>query len=64
MIWRRLRPASKEDEEEFRKRFEEADPPFKDRLLMVLTGLLVVGLPAALFLVGFGFLMLWIFGAL
>ena len=64
MIWRRLRPASKKDEEEFRQRFEETKPPFKDRLVMVLTGLVVVGLPAALFLVGCGFLILWIFGAL
>ncbi len=64
MIWRRLRPASKQDEEEFGKRFEEAKPSFSDRVIMVLTGLLVVGLPAALFLVGFGFLILWIFGAL
>ena len=64
MIWRRLHRATKQEDEEFRQRFEEAQPTFTDRLVMVLTGLVVVGLPAILFLVGFAFLILWIFGAL
>ncbi len=64
MIWRRLRRATKQDEEEFRQRFEEAKPTFTDRLVMVLTGLVVVGIPAAAILVGFAFLIMWIFGAL
>ena len=64
MIWRRLHRATKKDEEEFKQRFEEADPSRTDRIVMVLTGLVVVGLPAVLFLVGFALLILWIFGAL
>ena len=64
MIWRRLRRATRKDDEEFRQRFEETKPAFTDRLVMVLTGLVVVGIPAAAILIGFAFLIMWIFGAL
>ena len=64
MIWNRLHRATKQQEEEFKQRFEKANITAKDRFIMIITGLIVVGLPAAAILIGFGLLILWIFGAL
>ena len=64
MIWRRIRPSTKKEDEEFADRFEQQKVPFSERLIMMLTGFAVVVVPAALFLVGFGLLILLIFRAL
>lgn len=64
MIWGRLHRSTNQQEEDFKKRFEKANPTAKDRLIMIVTGFVVLGLPAAAVLIGFGLLILWIFGAL
>lgn len=61
---KKLKKVTPEQEEEFRKRMEEANLSKKDKLAIVLSAFLTILLPCALILVGFGFLILWIFGAL
>lgn len=61
---KKLNKVTPEQEEEFRKRMEEANLSKKDKLAIVLSAFLTILLPCALILVGFGFLILWIFGAL
>ena len=63
MIWKRLKKATPEQEREFRERLSE-EAPLVDKVIMVLTCFGVVIIPAALVLIGFGLLILWIFGQL
>ena len=64
MIWKRIKKSSGEQEEKFKERMTEEKVSFKEKLAMVLSGYLVILLPCLLILALFGFLMLWIFGAL
>ena len=63
MIWKRLKKATPEQEREFRERLSD-EAPLVDKVFMVLSCFGVVIIPAALVLIGFGLLILWIFGAL
>ena len=63
MSWTLLKKATPEQEREFRERLSE-EAPLVDKVIMVLTCFGVVIIPAALVLIGFGLLILWIFGAL
>lgn len=63
MIWKRLKKATPEQEREFRERLSE-EAPLVDKVIMVFTCFGVVIIPAALVLIGFGLLILWMFGAL
>ena len=64
MIWKRIKKSSGEQEEKFKEMMTEEKVSFKEELAMVLSGYLVILLPCLLILALFGFLMLWIFGAL
>lgn len=64
MIWKRIKKSSGEQEEKFKEMMTEEKVSFKEKLVMVLSGYLVILLPCLLILALFGFLMLWIFGAL
>lgn len=64
MIWKRIKKSSGEQEEKFKEMMAEEKVSFKEKLAMVLSGYLVILLPCLLILALFGFLMLWIFGAL
>ncbi len=64
MIWKRIKKPSGEQEEKFKEMMTEEKVSFKEKLAMVLSGYLVILLPCLLILALFGFLMLWIFGAL
>ena len=64
MIWRRLKKATREQEEEFRERMSDEQVTAKDRFAMVLSAFLVVVLPCLAVLVAFGLLILLLFGAL
>lgn len=64
MIWKRIKKSSGEQEEKFKEMMTEEKVSFKEKLAMVLSGYLVILLPCLLILAFFGFLMLWIFGAL
>ena len=58
MIWRRLKKATREQEEEFRERMSD------DRFAMVFSAFLVIVLPCLAVLLIFGLLILLLFGAL
>ncbi len=63
MIWRRLKKASKEDEERFREQMANADLTFKDKFAMVISAYAVLLLPAVAVLLVLSLIVLWIFGA-
>lgn len=46
MIWRRLKKATREQEEEFRERMSDEKLTAKDRFAMVFSAFLVIVLPA------------------
>ena len=64
MIWKCIKKSSGEQEEKFREMMTEEKVTFKEKLMMVLSGFLVIVLPCLLVLLLFGLLILWIFGAL
>ena len=64
MIWRRLKKASKKDQEEFKERLREADLPWKDKFAMIASAFFVIVLPCLLVLVALSLFVMWIFGAL
>ncbi len=63
MIWRRLKKASKEDEERFREQMANADLTFKDKIAMVISAYAVLLLPCIGILLILSVIVLWIFGA-
>lgn len=67
MIWRRLKKATREQEEDFRERMsDESISPkerFKDQIAMILSAFLVIILPCLLVLVVLAVVILWMFGA-
>ena len=64
MIWKRIKKSSGEQEEKFREMMTEEKVTFKEKLMLVLSGFLVIVPPCLLVLLLFGLLILWIFGAL
>lgn len=64
MIWRRLKKATREQEEEFRGRMSDEKLTAKDRVAMVFSAFLVIVLPCLAVLLIFGLLILLLFGAL
>ena len=64
MIWRRLKKATREQEEEFRERMSDEKLTAKDRFAMVFSAFLVIVLPCLAVLLIFGLLILLLFGAL
>lgn len=64
MIWRRLKKATREQEEEFRERMSDEKLTAKDRFAMVFSAFLVIVLPCLAVLLIFGLLLLLLFGAL
>ena len=64
MIWGRLKKSTPETEEAFARQLDEAKITGKDRFAMVLAAFLVIFLPCALILGGFGFLILLLFGVI
>ena len=63
MIWKRLRKPTPEQEADFQKRMSDENLTWKDKLAMVLGAYVTILLPCILVLLGFGFLILLIFGA-
>ena len=64
MIWRRLKKASKEDQEAFSELMSSAELTFKDKLAMAVSAFLVLVLPSLAVLGIIALLILWIFGGL
>ena len=64
MIWRRLKKATREQEEEFRERMSDEKLTAKDRFAMVFSAFLAIVLPCLAVLLIFGLLILLLFGAL
>ena len=64
MIWKRIKKSSGEQEEKFREMMTEEKVTFKEKLMMVLSGFLVIVLPFLFFLLLSGLLIHSIFGAL
>lgn len=68
MIWRRLKKATREQEEEFAERMSDETMSRKERtkdhFAMIMSAFLVIVLPCLLVLVGFALLILFLFGAL
>lgn len=68
MIWRRLKKATREQEEEFSERMSDETVSRKERardhFAMIASAFLVIVLPCLLVLVGFALLILLLFGAL
>ena len=64
MIRRRLKKATREQEEEFRERMSDEKLTAKDRFAMVFSAFLVIVLPCLAVLLIFGLLILLLFGAL
>ncbi len=68
MIWRRLKKATREQEEEFAERMNDETVSRKERakdhFAMILSAFVVIVLPCLLVLVGFALLILFLFGAL
>ena len=60
---KRLRKATKEDDERFAQAFEENNVGFKDKLAMILSAFLVLVLPSLLVLLGLCGLTMLLFGA-
>ena len=56
--------ATKEEMREFRDRMSDEEITAKDRFAMILSAMLVIVLPCLLILLGLGFLVLLLFGAL
>ncbi|MBQ9162945.1 MAG: hypothetical protein IJX74_06685 [Clostridia bacterium] len=56
--------ATKEELRDFRDRMSDKEITAKDRFAMILSAMLVIVLPCLLILLGLGFLMLLLFGAL
>ncbi len=56
--------ATNEELREFRDRMSDEKITAKDRFAMILSAMLVIVLPCLLVLLGLGFLMLFLFGAL
>ncbi|MBE6693649.1 MAG: hypothetical protein E7589_02655 [Ruminococcaceae bacterium] len=61
---KRHRAATKEELRDFRDRMSDKEITAKDRFAMILSAMLVIVLPCLLVLLGLGFLMLLLFGAL
>ena len=60
----RHKAASTQEMREFRERMSDEEITGKDRFAMVLSAMLIIVLPCLLILLGLGFLMLFLFGAL
>ncbi len=61
---KRLKTATKEDDERFCDVMEEEKVTFKDRFAMALSAFFVIVVPCFLILLGISLLALWLFGAL
>ena len=64
MIWRRLKKATKQDQQEFNQRLQEADLSWKDKFAMIVSAFFVIVLPCLLVLVALSLFVLWLFGVL
>ncbi len=63
MIWRRLKKATREQEEDFRRRMSEEKLTGKDRFAMIFSSFLVIVLPCLAVLAILSVIVLWLFGA-
>ncbi len=63
MIWKRLKKASAEDEENFGRMMEEEKVGCKGAFAMVLSAFFIIILPCIAVLLGFSSLMFWLLGA-
>ena len=64
MIFRRLKKATPEQEEEFSQRMSDEKVTMKDRFAMIVSAFFMLVLPSILVLGFLCFVMMWIFGLL
>ena len=64
MIFRRLKKATPEQEEEFSRRMSDEKVTMKDRFAMIVSAFFMLVLPSILVLGFLCFVMMWIFGLL
>ena len=64
MIFKRLKKSTPEEEEKFREMMTEANLTAKDKFAMIISAILCLVLPAAIFLIGLCLLVLWALGIL
>ena len=62
MIWKRLKKATPEQEQEFKNRMEGV--PLQDKVIMTVTAFFVLVIPCLLVIGGMCLLLMWMFGML
>ncbi len=61
--WKHLKKLDKEEYEQYKEQIDKENLTAKDKFSMILSAFLVIVLPVSLGLIGFGVLMLALFGA-
>lgn len=61
--WKRLKKLDKEEYEQYKEQIDKENLTAKDKFSMILSAFLVIVLPVSLGLIGFGVLILALFGA-
>lgn len=62
--WKHLKKVDKEEYEQYKEQIDKENLTAKDKFSMILSAFLVIVLPVSLGLIGFGLLILALFGAL
>lgn len=61
--WKHLKKVDKEEYEQYKSQIEKENLSAKDKFSMILSAFLVIVLPVSIGLIGFGVLILALFGA-